>query len=231
MSGGKPMATITCPNCRSVQQVSDGTTHYHCGFCLTELAYTEDPPAQPPPRGWQPGWQVVGRHRLGSRDSNPRLGIRRQKTTPSRRPSKLRWVAAVALVGFAGAGTWMVVQARGLGQAQTADSAPRATPSVTPTPSPPKLVTKGVSVQVLNGTNKTGPGNAMAYRLRKLGYDVLVVNPASSYSETTVFWSKPNAKVAATALGARFGWRVAPKPKNLSSDVSIHVVVGKDELS
>ncbi len=70
----------------------------------------------------------------------------------------------------------------------------------------------------------------MAARLRRLGFEVVVVNDASVlYDRTTVMWSRPADKEAAAALASRFGWRVERKPRNLSATVSTHVVVGRDE--
>ena len=112
---------------------------------------------------------------------------------------------------------------------------PRATP-VEPneTPEEPEeevpLVTEGMTVQVLNGTNVTGVDQAMADRLQGLGYQVVNVVPAAvTYAETTVLWSYAESEEAAARLAERFGWRVKPKPDNLSTQVALHVVVGADE--
>jgi LytR cell envelope-related transcriptional attenuator len=94
----------------------------------------------------------------------------------------------------------------------------------------PSLITEGMSVQVLNGTNVTGADQAMAGRLQELGYQVVNVVPASiSYAETTVLWSYAESEEAAVRLAERFGWQVKPKPDNLSTQVALHVVVGADE--
>jgi hypothetical protein len=95
---------------------------------------------------------------------------------------------------------------------------------------PPRLVTRGVSVQVLNATTTRRADERMAARLRRLGFRVPVTNPAAVlYERTTVFWSKRAGEQAAVALARRFGWRAAPKPRNLKASVVIHVVVGRDE--
>jgi hypothetical protein len=100
---------------------------------------------------------------------------------------------------------------------------PRAQP-------PPRLVTRGVSVQVLNATRARRADERMAARLRRLGFRVAATNPAAVlYERTTVFWSKRAGERAAVALARRFGWRAAPKPRNLKASVVIHVVVGRDE--
>ena len=94
---------------------------------------------------------------------------------------------------------------------------------------PPELITEGITVQVLNGTTDATADDLMADRLARLGFDVISIDASTSYAETTVFWSYAAAESAAQALGARFGWHVAPKPDNLSSQVALHVVVGTDE--
>ncbi|MBA2311416.1 MAG: LytR C-terminal domain-containing protein [Actinobacteria bacterium] len=94
---------------------------------------------------------------------------------------------------------------------------------------PAPLITDGITVQVLNGTADAAADDLMANRLAQLGFDVIAIDASTSYAETTVFWSYAEAEPAAQALGARFGWHVAPKPDNLSSQVALHVVVGDDE--
>jgi LytR cell envelope-related transcriptional attenuator len=113
------------------------------------------------------------------------------------------------------------------------------TPTDKPKPEPeesesaevlPKLITNGVSVQVLNASGSNGADRAMADRLTELGFRIAAVVEASKlYDNTTVFWSTHASKPAAEALAQHFGWIVEPKPPNLSADVSVHVVVGKDE--
>jgi xanthine/uracil permease len=107
----------------------------------------------------------------------------------------------------------------------------------TPRPSAPerkqtmKLITEGVTVQVLNATTSMAAQQDMESRLEELGFEVIVVNPAAGeYARTTVFWSFPEARKAAVALARRFGWLSDPKPSSLSPSVSIHVVVGQDEI-
>lgn len=94
----------------------------------------------------------------------------------------------------------------------------------------PELVTKGVTVQVLNGTMNSSAGEAMAKRLTELGFTVVAVEESSKvYSETTVLWSTDQGREAATALAENFDWLAEPKPSNLSDTVTFHVVVGADE--
>ncbi|HZJ52003.1 MAG TPA: LytR C-terminal domain-containing protein [Actinomycetota bacterium] len=133
----------------------------------------------------------------------------------------------------------------GSGTSANASESPES-PSPSPSPEPeqsqepkepdepadkpkPELITEGVSVQVLNGTSSSAAGRAMTSRLTRLGFDVVVTFPSTPYNDTTVLWSSREAKPAAKALAARFEWRSAPKPANLSPSVDLHVVVGADE--
>ena len=93
-----------------------------------------------------------------------------------------------------------------------------------------RLITAGITIQVLNGTAATDADDRMADRLSSLGFEVVAIEGASKeYPQTTVFWSFPSAREAAERLAARFDWLAAAKPANLSSTVDIHVVVGSDE--
>jgi hypothetical protein len=94
-----------------------------------------------------------------------------------------------------------------------------------------KLITEGITIQVLNGTGSALAGTDMSDELSGLGFEVVVVNEASkAYELTTVFWSSEAAREAAEALAGRFGWVAEPKPANLTDSVSLHVVVGADYL-
>lgn len=104
-------------------------------------------------------------------------------------------------------------------------------PKPSPKPTPVKLITSGITVQVLNPTSSATASQAMADRLAQLGYDVISVQPAlGHYPRTTVYWATGRYRKAAEALAAKFGWRSGPKPANLSDAVSIHVVIGADEI-
>ena len=104
-------------------------------------------------------------------------------------------------------------------------------PEESPSPAPERdLITEGITVQVLNATASSGAGRAAASRLESLGFEVVVVGEAATtYARTTVFWSSSGSRDAGQRLARRFGWVSAPKPGNLSSSVSLHVVVGADE--
>lgn len=93
------------------------------------------------------------------------------------------------------------------------------------------LITEDITIQVLNGTASTGADDAMSDRLSTLGFEVVAVQGSSKqYTQTTVFWSFPEAQEAAERLAAKFGWLADLKPSNLSSTVDLHVVVGSDEV-
>jgi hypothetical protein len=95
----------------------------------------------------------------------------------------------------------------------------------------PSLTTRGVSVQVLNAARSRSTTLGVVGRLRRAGFNVAVINPAAvRYRRTTVFWSRAAGKPAAVALAERYGWKAAHKPRNLSRSVTIHVVVGTDEM-
>jgi hypothetical protein len=93
------------------------------------------------------------------------------------------------------------------------------------------LVTRGVTVQVLNATKARRADNRAAQQLRSLGLRVVAVNDAVKiYDKTTVFWSKPAGREAARALADRFSWKADRRPRNLNPKITIHVVVGRDEV-
>ena len=167
------------------------------------------------------------------------------------------WVAIAVITGVA---VWIVVKAIGgpqaipgaeAGDRTTASPEPSeepdedivvatATPSSPPPPPAPpttaaddevKLVTDGVTIQVLNGTAQPAAADDMAERLTGLGFQVVAVEESSRiYPTTTVCWSTTDARVAAERLARRFDWVAEQKPANLSAEVSLHVVVGGDEV-
>jgi hypothetical protein len=93
-----------------------------------------------------------------------------------------------------------------------------------------RLITKGVTVQVLNGTGDGEADDLMADRLARLGFTVVAVSPSSkSYPSTTVFWVG-DAEEAGGLLADRFGWKLDSAPANLSEEVGLHIVVGEDAL-
>jgi hypothetical protein len=163
----------------------------------------------------------------------------------------LPWALLSAVIGTA---VWVAIDTVGNDDIPTpvvadATSSPtevEASPTDSPTPEPtqtrpPKteptkspmeqveLITEGMNVQILNGTNVADADDRMADRLTRLGFRVEAVNPATARPLTTVFWSFPEAEEAARRLAERFGWVAEPKPENLSATVALHVVVGDDE--
>ena len=94
----------------------------------------------------------------------------------------------------------------------------------------PELITEGISVQVLNGTAEDQADDRLAEELEGLGYEIGAVNPYLTRPDSIVFWSSEEYRAAAEALAEHLGWPATPKPKDLSSEVSIHVIVGADGL-
>lgn len=158
-------------------------------------------------------WSIVAA--LGGPDAQRPIAADRERDTSDRAPVPEPTVSGARIVNVA--------------------ETPTPEPTATPTPEAPdddvKLITEGVSVQVLNGVADAGAGQAMADRLAELGYTVVAVEESSRpYPQTTVFWSTEASREAATALADRHGWRAEAKPANLADSVSLHVVVGADEV-
>ncbi len=109
-----------------------------------------------------------------------------------------------------------------------------ATASPTATPTPTSTVTiapSEISVQILDAA---GDGGAAALdvgrRLRQAGYQVVAINQAvRTYQRSTLFYSE-GGEAEALAIQRDFPQFtvVQPKPANLSANVDVHVVVGKD---
>ena len=156
------------------------------------------------------------------------------------------WAVVAALVV---AGLWWYFgrpEGGGLAAQTAASAEPESSSTPTPTPGstpgrqegtdggqggePRPLITKGVSIQVLDSVGSKKALDRMVERLTALGFSVPFEAEASTtYGATTVFWSYSEAKGAARRLAERFGWDAGPKPGNLSTDVALHVVVGRDE--
>ncbi|MDQ3752748.1 MAG: LytR C-terminal domain-containing protein [Actinomycetota bacterium] len=158
----------------------------------------------------------------------------------------LPWILLAALVGL---GLWFVMRPEGgelraqPPQKLDQGSSPAPTPSSTPNPEPEPtekedeagaarrpLITDDVTVQVLDAAGSPEAQDRMVGRLAALGFAVPFEAEASMiYRDTTVYWSFPEAKAAARRLAGRFGWKSGARPSNLSPDVTVHVVVGRDE--
>ena len=154
------------------------------------------------------------------------------------------WFAVDALGGDDGDGKPRVASAS-QSPSPTPERSKSPTPRVRTSPSPSatgdspfeepgdegteKLITEGITIQVLNGTSSSLAGTDMSNELTGLGFEVVVVNEAAKpYPSTTVFWSTEASREAAEALAGRFDWVAAEKPANLTDSVSLHVVVGDD---
>lgn len=124
----------------------------------------------------------------------------------------------------------------------TPEMSPTPTPETSPTPSSspsPKpaedkgdaeLITDGVTVQVLNSTSDQGAEDALVKKLEDWGFEIFAVNPYLVQEKSVVYWSSQDSKAAAEALADRLGWDAAAKPADLSSEVSVHLLVGNDAL-
>lgn len=119
---------------------------------------------------------------------------------------------------------------------ETEEASPSPEPSKSPSEGDgndedaPKLITEGVTVQVLNGTADAEADDRVAEQLEHLGYEIAAINPYLARPDTIVYFSSKESQKAAEALAAHFEWPVQPKPADLSSEVSIHIIVGADEL-
>ena len=131
-------------------------------------------------------------------------------------------------------------KAAGAGLDPSPSPSPTITPSDTPSPSPSskpaddrgdsELITEGVTVQVLNSTSDQSAEDALVKKLEDWGFEVFAVNPYLLQEKSVVYWSSEEAKAAAKALADRLGWEAASKPDDLSSEVSLHLLVGSDAL-
>jgi LytR cell envelope-related transcriptional attenuator len=88
----------------------------------------------------------------------------------------------------------------------------------------------GVSVQVLNGVFVTGLARRVATRVRAAGYDVVAANTAfGNYSVSRIYFTGGH-RADAEAFRDRFPdfQQIEPAPANLSRQVALHVVIGKN---
>ncbi len=158
-------------------------------------------------------WFLVGA--IGGDEVMPTAADRSPSPTPSAEPSE--------------SPTEIVVASPKPSRAHAPKPKPKRTKSKKP--AEVALITEGINVQVLNGTSDTSADDAVAGSLAALGFRIEAIDDSSkAYSQTTVFWSYPEARKAAEALAARMGWLVQPKPDNLSTQVALHVVVGEDQV-
>jgi hypothetical protein len=90
--------------------------------------------------------------------------------------------------------------------------------------------TGGVTVQVLNGVWVAGLAHRVADQVRTAGYDVVAARTAlGSYSASRIYYTDGH-RDDAEAFKDRFpAFRVIePAPSNLSRQVALHVVIGRD---
>jgi hypothetical protein len=88
----------------------------------------------------------------------------------------------------------------------------------------------GVTVQVLNGAWVDGLAHRVAGQLRNAGYDVVAARTAlGNYSASRIYYTGGH-RADAEAFKDRFpAFRVIePAPANLSRQVALHVVIGRD---
>jgi hypothetical protein len=93
------------------------------------------------------------------------------------------------------------------------------------------LISDGVPIQVLNGTNVSDAGTSIGDKLAGLGFEVVAVNTWHTTTNTVVYWSEPGDQKAAMLLADRFDWEAEPKPSDLSTEVRLHVLVGGDAVT
>jgi hypothetical protein len=96
-------------------------------------------------------------------------------------------------------------------------------------PDKPKLITAGVTVQILNGTSSDEADDVVADQLEQLGLDVAAINPYHSNPTSIVYWSSPEMQETGEALADKLGWKSSIKPAELSTEVDLHVYIGEDE--
>jgi LytR cell envelope-related transcriptional attenuator len=123
--------------------------------------------------------------------------------------------------------------------ATTTTAAPTTTTRAPTTTAPPttKRATEptlrpagGVTVQVLNGVWVAGLAHRVADQVRSAGYDVVAANTAlGNYSASRIYYTGGH-RADAEAFRDRFPAFsvIEPAPANLSRQVALHVVIGKD---
>ena len=124
----------------------------------------------------------------------------------------------------------------------TASSAPRAATTSTRPPATPAPTTtrpaatgstaspaEGVTVQVLNGAFVAGLAHRVADRVRAAGYEVVAANTALGTPVSRVYYTDGH-RADAEAFRERFPafQEIGPAPANLSPQVDLHVVIGKN---
>jgi LytR cell envelope-related transcriptional attenuator len=123
--------------------------------------------------------------------------------------------------------------------APTTTAPPTTTTRATTTTEPPttgrttgstRRPAGGVTVQVLNGVWVAGLAHRVADQVRTAGYDVVAARTAlGNYSASRIYYTGGH-RADAEAFKDRFpAFRVIePAPANLSRQVALHVVIGRD---
>jgi LytR cell envelope-related transcriptional attenuator len=112
-------------------------------------------------------------------------------------------------------------------RAPTTTAAPTTT---RPVPETTRNPLAGVTVQVLNGVFVTGLARRVAARVSAAGYEVVAANNAvGSYPVSRIYYTGGH-RADAEAFRRRFPafQQIQPAPANLSPEVALHVVVGKN---
>jgi hypothetical protein len=107
---------------------------------------------------------------------------------------------------------------------------PRVTPTVSPsgTATPTTLAPTKVTVNVQNGTGRSGLAAQTAQKIRDKGYKVTRVdNAGSSFAKSTIFY-RPGAKDEALVLQESFPEFTVLKAATGSQTAMLRVVVGAD---
>ena len=139
-------------------------------------------------------------------------------------------LAVVAVIAVAATGSGKKPNARTSTPPPTATVQPTISsspsPSVTPTPTSTSLA--GITVIVLNGTQRPGLATALDTKLRSDGYTVKSFGNQSTHQTLTTIYYHAGFKAAAEALLASHPElkRVAPAPAGQT--VTLTVVIGDD---
>lgn len=122
----------------------------------------------------------------------------------------------------------------------TEEPQPTEEPTQEPSPGPPAQTQpcpkpRGITVQVLNGTNTTGLAAATAEDLKGLGYKIPaenVGNAQRNYTRTQIFFQQGFRRAAQCMRDEVFPTAKAERaPGNLDPNINLTVVVGEDVAS
>ena len=143
-------------------------------------------------------------------------------------------LAIVAVIAIAATGTNKKPNATGSTPPVTTPTthAPTVTPSssVSHTPTATATPAAKVTVDVFNGTARTGLARALATKLTKEGYVTKTVATAAAHQTATTIYYRPGAKAAAEALLAANPelLRFAPATSATPTNAILTVIIGDD---